>query len=89
VREPHNPHDKNAVAMCAPGSRTTFAYVQKDQAPAVARRLDAGEGMAGVSMRGPGRGSDDGTTFVLIGNRVDLAAMLDADRIRPHRVAND
>ncbi len=78
VREPDNPHDKNAVAMCAPGSRIAFAYVQRGRAPAVARRMDAGEDMAAVSMRGPGKGRDDDSTFVLIGSRVDLTAMLDA-----------
>jgi hypothetical protein len=78
VREPENPHDKNAVAMCAPGSRIAFAYVQRGRAPAVARRMDAGEDMAAVSMRGPGRGRDDDSTFVLIGSRPDLTAMFDA-----------
>jgi hypothetical protein len=75
-REPENPHDKNAVAMYAPGARSAFAYVQRGRAPAVARRMDAGEDMAGVSMRGPGRGRDDETTVVLIGSRADLRAML-------------
>jgi hypothetical protein len=78
VREPENRHDKNAVAMCAPGSRVAFAYVQRGRAAAVARRLDAGEDMAAVSMRGPGEGRDDDSTFVLVGNRSDLTAMLDA-----------
>lgn len=78
VREPENPHDKNAVSMCAPRSRIAFAYVQRGRAPAVARRIDAGEDMAAVSMRGPGKGRDDDSTFVLLGNRADLTAMLDA-----------
>lgn len=78
VREPENPHDKNAVAMCAPGSRVPFAYVQRGRAPAVARRMDAGEDMVAVSMRGPGEGRDDDSTFVLIGSRSDLTAMLEA-----------
>jgi len=78
VREPENPHDRNAVVMCAPGSRAPFAYVQKGRAAAVARRMDAGEDIAGVSMRGLGRGRHDDTTFVLIGSRADLTAMLDA-----------
>lgn len=78
VREPDNPHDPNAVAMCAPGSRVAFAYVQRGRAPAVAKRMDAGEQMAAVSMRGPGRGHDDESTFVLIGSRTDLEAMLRA-----------
>lgn len=78
VREPDNPHDPNAVAMCAPGSRVAFAYVQRGRAPAVAKRMDAGEQMAAVSMRGPGHGHEDESTFVLIGSRSDLEAMLQA-----------
>jgi hypothetical protein len=78
VPEPQNPHDKNAGAMCAPGSRVAFAYAQRGRAPAVARRIDAGQDMAAVSMRGPGEGRDDDSTFVLIGSRSDLTAMLDA-----------
>lgn len=76
-REPNNPHDKNAVAMHAPGAHSAFAYVQRGRASAVARRIDAGEEMAGVSMRGPGRGRDDEIAFVLIGSRDDLVAMLE------------
>lgn len=78
VREPENPHDENAVAMCAPGSRVAFAYVQRGRAPAAARRMDAGEDMAAVSMRGPSEGRDDGSTLVLVGSRSDLTAMFDA-----------
>src|SRR4051794_37603355 len=43
LREPDNPHDKNAVAMCAPGTRVPFAHVQRGRVPAVARRMDAGD----------------------------------------------
>lgn len=78
VRELDNPHDKNAVAMCAPGSRAVFAYVQRGRAPAVARRIDAGEDMAAVSMRGPGAGRGDDSTLVLMGSRADLTAILSA-----------
>jgi hypothetical protein len=77
-REPDNPHDKNAVAMSAPGRDDTLGYVQKARAPAVARRMDAGEDMAAVSMRGPGRGRGDEAAFLLIGSRTDLEAMLRA-----------
>ena len=76
-REPDNPHDRNAVAMHAPGARSPFAYVQKGRAAAVARRMDSGEELAAVSMRGPGCGHDDDTTFVIVGSRADLTAMLD------------
>lgn len=76
VREPDNPHDKNAIAMCALGSKVGFAHVQKGRAPAIAKRMDAGEDMAAVSLRGPGRGKSDDTAFVIIGTRTDLEAML-------------
>jgi hypothetical protein len=77
VREPDNQHDKNAVAMCAPGSSVRLAHVQRGRAPAIARRMDGGEDMAAVSLRGPGAGRDDDTAFVLIGSREDLTAILD------------
>lgn len=64
--------------MWAPGARSCFGHVQKGRAAAVARRIDAGEDMAAVSMRGPGRGRDDDTAFVLIGSRADLTEMLNA-----------
>ena len=76
VREPDNPHDRNAIAMCAPGSKVGFGHVQKGRAPAIARRMDSGEDMAAVSLRGPGRGNGDDTAFVIIGARADLTAML-------------
>jgi hypothetical protein len=38
--------------------------------------MDAGEDMAGVTIWGPGRGSDDRSALVLIGSRADLEAML-------------
>lgn len=76
-REPENVHDKNAVAMCTPGSRVPFGYVGRGRAVSVARRMDAGEDMAGVTIWGPGRGSDDRSTLVLIGSRADLSAMLE------------
>ncbi len=76
-REPDNPHDKNAVTLHAPGARAPFGYVQRGRAPALARRMDSGESMAGVSLRGPGPRRDDDMAFLLIGSTADLAAMLD------------
>lgn len=75
-REPDNPHDKNAVALYAPGARAPFGYVQRGRAPAIARRMDAGEHMAGVSLRGPGPRRDDDSAFLLLGSVADLAALL-------------
>ena len=76
VRQPENPHDANAVAMCAPGNSDPFGFVQSGRAATIARRMDSGEDLVGVSMRGPAGGRDDDTTFVLIGSRADLDAML-------------
>jgi hypothetical protein len=76
-REPDNPHDRNAIALHAPGARKPFGYVQRGRAPGLARRLDAGEQLAAVSLRGPGRGSDDDTAFVLVCAEQDLNRMLE------------
>lgn len=78
-RQPDNEHDRNAVAMHAPGAVAHFAFVQRGRAPAVARRIDAGEDMAAVSMRGVGKGRTDGTSWLLIGSRADLEHMLSTE----------
>jgi hypothetical protein len=76
VREPANEYDPNAVALREPGKRVPFGYVQRGRAPAVARRMDAGETLTAVSMRGPGPGQTDGVTSVLIASDSDLRHML-------------
>ena len=78
-REPDNPHDRSAVAMYAPGAREPFGYAQKGRAPAVARRMDAGESMAGVSLRGPGPRIDGDSALLLIGSVTDIATILRGD----------
>ncbi len=75
-REPDNPHDRNAIALHAPGARKPFAYVQRVRAAALAKRMDAGEALAGVSLWGPGPGRDDDSCFLLIGSAADLAALV-------------
>lgn len=82
-REPGNRHDPNAVALYAPRASSPFADVQRGRAAAAARRLDAGECMAAVSMRRPGHGSDDESAFLLIGSEADLAALLRSDAGEP------
>lgn len=77
-REPENKHDRNAIGLSAPGARQPFAYVQRGRAPALAKRLDAGEMLRGICLWGPGKGRDDDSTFILIGSADDLRAMLDA-----------
>lgn len=68
-REPDNPHDKNAVAMYAPGARSKFGYVQKGRAATLAKRMASGADMAGVSLNAEG-------SWILIGSRSDLELML-------------
>lgn len=71
-----NPHDRNAIALHAPGARKPFAYVQRGRAASLARRLDAGETLGGVCLWGPGPGRDDDTAFLVIGSLDDLFALL-------------
>lgn len=75
-REPDNQYDRNAVALYAPRAREPLGYVQRGRAPAIARRMDAGEDMAAVSLRGPGPSRDDATAFLLVGSAADLEALL-------------
>lgn len=75
-RETDNPHDGHAVGLLAPGARRPFAYVQRGRAPAIAKRMDSGDDMAAVSLRGPGPRETEGVTLLLVGSRSDLKAML-------------
>lgn len=74
-REPDNPHDRNAVALYAPGARKPFGYVQAARAASIAKRLDSGEALGGLSLRGQGRGGDD-SAHLVIGSLTDLVALL-------------
>lgn len=75
--EPDNPHDRNAVALHAPGDSRKLGFVQRGRAPAVARRIREGEDMAALSMFGPGpRSDDDESSLLLVGHTLDLAWML-------------
>lgn len=63
VREPANPHDRNAIAIQAEapdGVNRTVGYVNKGLASQLAKRIDAGEQVAARFIRGsrPGHGAD-------------------------------
>jgi hypothetical protein len=75
-REPANPYDRNAVALYAPGATRLFGYVQRGRAPAIARRMDSGEAMEGVCLRGPGKGDDEASALLLLGSEADLRQLL-------------
>ena len=51
-REPNNPHDPNAIAICNPRTGGTLGYVNKGNARAIARRMDSGEVLACRTLRG-------------------------------------
>jgi len=74
--EPGNPDSNHAVAMHVPRARAPFGYVQRGRSASVFRRIIGGEDLAGVCLWGPCEGQDEGTTFVLIGSRAHLGAML-------------
>jgi hypothetical protein len=74
--QPTNRHDPNAVALCSPGSRSVFGYVQRGKARAVGKLIESGKDVVGLSLRGPGPGNGEDTCLLLIGSRSDLTAML-------------
>lgn len=80
-REPDNEHDPHAIALHAPGARKPFAYVQRGRARGLARRIDAGEQLAGVCLWGPGPGRDDRSAFLVTGTLDDLLCLARDDLI--------
>jgi hypothetical protein len=80
-REPENPYDRNAVALLSPGASAPFGYVQRGRAASVARRLEGGERLAGVSLRGPGPNDDDDSTLLLLGSHAELQLMNAARKV--------
>lgn len=56
VRQPGNPHDRNAVAVCARGQAAVAGYVNQRKAAVMTRLLDQGVQLKAVSVRGTGPG---------------------------------
>lgn len=52
LRDPNNAYDKNAVAVCARGTREVAGYINKGMASGLAKILDAGSPLGAVSLRG-------------------------------------
>lgn len=65
-REPDNPHDPNAVAVYADGATALAGYVNKLNARRIAARLDAGETLEAVSVRGSGPGKEGAVPWILV-----------------------
>lgn len=66
VREPDNEHDANAIAVYAAGARRPAGYVNKQNAKRLAKRLDAGEQLAVISLRGARPGIVGAAPWVLV-----------------------
>ena len=67
-REPENPHDPNAIAVHTSTGRTA-GYVNKQNAARLAKRLDAGDDIIAVSIRGSGPGSETTVPRLLAAER--------------------
>ncbi|MGJ9372254.1 HIRAN domain-containing protein [Nesterenkonia sp. CF4.4] len=76
LREPDNPYDSNAVAICSHGSKRPAGYVNKQKAAALAKRLDAGETLEAIALRGSPRGSVDGPPFSVLVTTPEILAHL-------------
>ena len=65
VREPNNEHDPNAVAVRSVRGGHLAGYANPQNAARVAKRLDAGEELEAITLRGGSTGNDD-TPWVLV-----------------------
>lgn len=66
VREPDNEHDPNAVAVYAAGAERPAGYVNKLNARRLAKRLDAGDELAAISVRGDRPGVEGAAPWILV-----------------------
>lgn len=73
VREPHNEHDPNAVAVHATGAAKRGGYVNKMNAKRIASRLDQGEELSAISVRGDRAGKEELRPVVLVASPSVLA----------------
>ena len=69
VREPHNPHDPNAIAIFAMNDRHKAGYVPARRAKRLAQLMDTGVELVGISVRGAGPGRNSTIPQVLICER--------------------
>lgn len=72
VREPDNEHDPNAVAVRSVRGGHLAGYVNQQNAARIAKRLDAGEELEAVTLRGGGVGNEE-TPWVLVATPAVMA----------------
>ncbi|GAB2496702.1 hypothetical protein GCM10027063_39700 [Promicromonospora xylanilytica] len=73
VREPDNEHDPNAVAVHATGAAKRGGYVNKMNAKRIASRLDRGEELSAISVRGDRPGKEELRPVILVASPPVLA----------------
>lgn len=73
VREPENEHDPNAVAVHARGAARRGGYVNRMNAKRIAARLDRGEELAAISVRGDRPGTEELRPVILVAAPAVLA----------------
>ena len=76
VREPENAYDGNAVAVYAERGRKPAGYVNRQNAARLAKRLDAGEVLAAIALRGSRAGSDSNAPVVLAATPAVVAHLM-------------
>lgn len=81
VREPNNPHDSNAVAITSADSNEVVAYVNKAKARSLAKLMDAGLVLEGISLRGTKAGQSC-ERFAYLAARPDVLVHLMSGRPR-------
>lgn len=65
-REPDNEDDPNAIAVIAPTTGQRIGYVNELNAKRLANRIDAGEDLHAISLRGSPRGKDGDPVEILV-----------------------
>lgn len=68
-REPNNPHDANAIAVYAAGAPAKSGYVPRGTAKRLAKLLDAGADLVGITLRGSDAGEEGPNPQVLVCER--------------------
>ncbi|HLR97054.1 MAG TPA: HIRAN domain-containing protein [Jiangellaceae bacterium] len=76
VREPGNEHDPNAIAVYAPGADRPAGYVNKLNAKRLTKRLEAGDKLTAISVRGTRPGEIGPAPWVLVASTEIISHLL-------------
>lgn len=66
LREPENSYDSNAVAIFSERARKPAGYANRQNAARIAKRLDAGEELAAIALRGSRAGAECDAPVILV-----------------------